>query len=289
MSNSSLAKEKYIANSNNYTIGRSGRKIEKVTIHHMAGILSAKQCGTIFQDGNRKASSNYGIGKNGEIALYIDEKNTSYADGNWDSNCKSVTIECSNNKTGGDWTISDTVLNSLINLVTDIFKRNKLGKAVVGKNITWHNMYMATTCPGNYLKNKMNYIAQKVNSKLEDSTITPNTPTKPNQSNYIRNSNVLEWQKTINKVYNENLVLDSIFGPDCETKASKHLLYYTSPMIKNEYVKLVQKLFNKKGYSLSIDAIFGPDCKTKTIAFQKANKLVQDGYIGPETIKLLLK
>lgn len=75
----------------------------------MAGLLSSKQCANIFKDGSRSASTNYGIGKNGEIALFVDEKNTSYADANWDSNCKSVTIECSNSEIGGDWPISDTV------------------------------------------------------------------------------------------------------------------------------------------------------------------------------------
>lgn len=172
MSNSKLATEKYIAHSNNYSTGRSGRKIEKVTIHHMAGVLSAKQCGSIFKDGNRQASSNYGIGKDGEIALFVDEANTSYADANWDSNCKSVTIECSNNKTGGDWTVSNTVLNSLINLIADIFERNGIKKAIKGETITWHSMYSATTCPGNYLRSKMDYIAEKVNEKLNNATDT---------------------------------------------------------------------------------------------------------------------
>lgn len=147
MSNSSLATEKYLAHSNNYSVGRSGRKIEKVTIHHMAGILTAKQCGAIFQNSGRKASSNYGIGKNGEIALFVDESNTSYADTDWDSNCKSVTIETSNNKTGGDWTVSDKVLNQLIKLVADILKRNKIEKAVKGVTVTWHSMYYVTACP----------------------------------------------------------------------------------------------------------------------------------------------
>ena len=170
MSNSSLIEATYKAHSNNYSTGRSGRKIEKVTIHHMAGVLTAKQCGSIFQNGNRQASSNYGIGKNGEIALFVDEANTSYADANWDSNCKSVTIECSNNKTGGDWTVSDTVLNSLVNLIADIFKRNGIKKAIKGETITWHSMYSATTCPGNYLRSKMDYICDEVNKKMNNAT-----------------------------------------------------------------------------------------------------------------------
>ena len=166
MSNTNLDYKSYPANSNNYTVGRAGRKIEKVTIHHMAGILTAKQCGSIFQDESRHASSNYGIGKNGEIGLYVDEANTSYADANLESNRTSVTIECSNQETGGDWKVSDKVLNKLIDLITDIFKRNEITKAVKGETITWHSMYSATTCPGDYLRSKIDYICKQVNIDL---------------------------------------------------------------------------------------------------------------------------
>lgn len=165
MSNSSLVDVKISASTSNYTKGRSGYNIEMVAIHHMAGVLSAKQCGTIFQNGSRKVSSNYGIGKDGEIGLYVDEKNTSWCNGNWISNCKSVTIEVSNSETGGDWKVSDIVLNKLIELIADIFKRNKLEKAVKGQNIVWHSMYANTSCPGQYLLSKMDYIVEKVNEK----------------------------------------------------------------------------------------------------------------------------
>ena len=146
MSNSNLVSVNVPASANNYTVGRSGRKIEIITIHHMAGVLTAEQCGKIFQ-GNRKASAHYGIGNNGEIAKYVDEENTAWANSNWNANCKAVTIEVSNNKTGGDWTVSDKALNSLIKLIADIAKRNNLGKLVKGQNVTWHRMYIATTCP----------------------------------------------------------------------------------------------------------------------------------------------
>lgn len=163
MSNSSLVNVKVPAHSNNYTVGRSGRKIEKIAIHHMAGILTAEQCGAIFQNGSRKASSNYGIGKDAKVALYVDEENTSYCNSNWDSNCKSVTIETSNSSLGGDYPVSDAVLNKLIELVADIAKRNNLGKLVKGQNLVWHRMYAATTCPGDYLLSKMDYIAEQAN------------------------------------------------------------------------------------------------------------------------------
>lgn len=146
MSNSKLATVKVPALPSNYSKGRSGKKITKITIHHMAGVLSAKQCGKLFQKKGKNGSSHYGIGNGGEIGLYVDEKNTAWTDSNWNSNCTSVTIETSNNKRGGNWTVGDKALKSLIKLCADIAKRNKLGKLVKGKNLTWHSMYYNTTC-----------------------------------------------------------------------------------------------------------------------------------------------
>lgn len=178
MGNSSLVNVKVPAHTNNYTVGRSGRNIEMIAIHHMAGILTAKQCGGIFQNGSRKASSNYGIGKDAEVGLYVDEANTSYCNSNWDSNCKSVTIETSNCEIGGDYPVSEAVLNKLIQLVADIAKRNNLGKLVKGKNVVWHRMYAATTCPGNYLLNKMDYIVEEANKINNQTSSTPETSNK---------------------------------------------------------------------------------------------------------------
>lgn len=175
MSNSSLARVKVPAYSGNYTKGRSGRKIKMITIHHMAGVLSAEKCGAIFQQKGRNGSSHYGIGNDGIIGLYVDESNTAWTNSNWDSNCKAVTIETSNSSVGGNWPVSDKALNSLIKLVADIAKRNNLGTLVKGKNLTWHRMYTNTTCPGAYLLSKMDYIvaeANKINQKAPNYTGT---------------------------------------------------------------------------------------------------------------------
>lgn len=176
MSKSPLATQTYPAYSGNYTVGRSGRKIEAVTIHHMAGKLTAQQCGAIFQTVGRCGSSHYGIGYNGEIACYVEEENTAWTNSNWDSNCKSVTIETSNDENGGNWHVSDVTLNSLIKLVADIAKRNGLGKLVKGQNLTWHSMFANTECPGTYLMSKIDYIIAEAN-KINYPTPTP-TPTK---------------------------------------------------------------------------------------------------------------
>lgn len=173
MSNSNLVNVRVPAHLSNYSQGRSGRKIEIITIHHMAGILSAKNCGSIFQRVGKGASAHYGVGKNGEIGQYVDEANTAWANTNWDSNCKAVTIETSNCKIGENWAVSDTVLNSLIRLVADIAKRNGLGILVKGQNLTWHSMYANTNCPGPYLLSKLDYIvaeANKINNTVFGTT-----------------------------------------------------------------------------------------------------------------------
>lgn len=175
MAKSSLATLTVPAYSGNYTKGRSS-KISEITIHHMAGVMTAEACGKLWQKVGRKGSSTYGIGNDGTIANYVDESNTAWCNSNWASNCRAVSIEVSNSMTGGNWIVSDKALNSLIKLVADVAKRNNLGTLVKGKNVTWHSMYTATTCPGPYLLSKMDYIiaeANKINST--DKKVTTNT------------------------------------------------------------------------------------------------------------------
>lgn len=168
MSKSSLTQIIVPADEGNYTKGRSGRSIEAITIHHMAGRLTAEQCGRIFQAKGRYGSSHYGVGYDGSIANYVDEEDTAWTNSNWDSNCKSVTIETSDND--NSWYVNDITLNALIKLVADIAKRRGLGTLVPGKNLTWHSMFTNTTCPGDYLRSKMQYIADEANKINNEST-----------------------------------------------------------------------------------------------------------------------
>lgn len=176
MSNSSLVTVRVPADPSNYTKGRN-TKITDITIHHMAGVLSAEQCGNIFARAGRNGSSHYGIGNGGEIGQYVNEEDTAWANSNWPSNCRSVTIETSNSATGGEWPVSDAAHNSLIKLVADIAKRNNLGTLVAGQNLTWHSMFAATTCPGDYLRARIEDIAKKANDLNGDGPSPIPTPT----------------------------------------------------------------------------------------------------------------
>ena len=146
MSNSSLVNVVVKAHSGNYTAGRGGYKINHITVHHMAGVLTAAQCGSIFAKAGRGGSAHYGVGSDGKVGLYVYESDRAWSDSNWQSNCTAVSIETSNSPTGGNWPVSDLTFNKLVELVADIAKRNGLGTLVPGKNLTWHSMYAATTC-----------------------------------------------------------------------------------------------------------------------------------------------
>ena len=170
-------------------------KIDTITIHCMAGNLSVETCGNVFQ--TRQASSNYGIGSDGRIALYVDEKDRSWATSSSSNDNRAVTIEVANDG-GADtgWHVSGKAMKSLIELITDICKRNDIKELKWstnksdrvnhknGCNMTVHRDYAAKSCPGDYLYGKHSYIASEVNKKLKHTTtntspITSATESKP--------------------------------------------------------------------------------------------------------------
>lgn len=147
-----------------------GRKITKITVHHVAGVTTVEALGNLFANASRKASSNYGIGSDGRVGLYVDEANQAWTSSNSENDSQAVTIEVSNSATGGNWPVSDKVLAKLIDLCVDICERNGIEKLnYTGDktgNLTRHNMFAATACPGPYLQSKFPYIAEQVNKRL---------------------------------------------------------------------------------------------------------------------------
>ena len=170
MSNSPLVD--YTKISPNSTNPR-GAAIKKITIHHMAANLTVEECGNQFASAERKASSNYGIGSDGRVGMYVEEKNRAWSSANKDNDEQAVTIEVANDEIGGNWHVSDKALAKLIELCADICKRNGIKKLdFTGNktgNLTMHKWFVATTCPGPYLESKFPYIADEVNKILEDS------------------------------------------------------------------------------------------------------------------------
>ena len=151
---------------------------KKITIHHMAGNLSVEACGNVFASKSRKASSNYGVGTDGRIALYVDESNRAWTSSSSSNDSQAVTIEVANDGGAPNWHVSDKALAATINLCVDICKRNGIEKlnytGDASGNLTEHNYFAATACPGPYLKSKLSYIAEEVNKQLNITTATTN-------------------------------------------------------------------------------------------------------------------
>ena len=149
---------------------RKGRPVTKITIHHMAGIMSGEHCGRYFEHASEVVSSTYGIGYEGDIYQYVDEKDWSFCSANPDNDKSAITIEVSNIKRGDDWPISDESMDALLDLCTDICQRNGIeyldftGDA--SGNLTMHKWFMATNCPGPYLESRFPTIAEEVNLRL---------------------------------------------------------------------------------------------------------------------------
>lgn len=167
MSNSKLVK--YTKLSPNCTKPRN-KPITKITIHHMAGNLSIESCGAGFAQPTRRASSNYGIGTDGRIGLYVEEKDRSWCSSNSDNDNRAVTIEVANCGGAPEWKVSDKALAALIELCTDICKRNGIKELIFtgdkSGNLTLHKYFKATDCPGKYLESKIPYIVKEVNKRL---------------------------------------------------------------------------------------------------------------------------
>ena len=175
MSNSPLVS--YTKLSPNHS-GKRTHAIDTITIHCMAGNCSVETCGQIFASSARQASSNYGVGTDGRVALYVDEANRSWCTSSNANDQRAVTIEVANNGGAPDWPVSYKASAALLDLVTDICKRNGIKKLVWstskndrvnhlnGCNMTVHRDYAAKSCPGDYLYNRHGQIAAEVNRRL---------------------------------------------------------------------------------------------------------------------------
>lgn len=174
MSNSSLVS---IVNYSPNHSGRRNQPITKIAIHHTAGAISAATIGQIFKPTSRQASCNYGIGNDNKIVLCVDESNRSWCtSSSWCDN-RAITIEVANSSNGGNWPVSDRVLATLIDLVTDICRRNGIKNCSYtgGKDgvLQKHEWYANTNCPGPYLGSKFTYIASEVNKRLHGGSTSP--------------------------------------------------------------------------------------------------------------------
>ncbi|HCI60584.1 MAG TPA: hypothetical protein DE313_07210 [Ruminococcus sp.] len=170
----------YTRISPNRSVNRN-HKIDTVSIHCVVGQCSVETLGSIFASTSKEASSNYGIGYDGRIGLYVEEKDRSWCTSSSSNDNRAITIEVASD-TYHPYRVKDVAYKSLIKLLVDICKRNGIKKLVWstnksermnhlnGCNMTVHRDYANKSCPGDYLYNLHGQIAKEVNAQLGSDT-----------------------------------------------------------------------------------------------------------------------
>ena len=170
----------YTRISPNRSVNRN-HKIDTVSIHCVVGQCSVETLGSIFASTSKEASSNYGIGYDGRIGMYVEEKDRSWCTSSALNDNRAITIEVASD-TYHPYRVNDAAYKSLIKLLVDICKRNGIKKLVWstnksermnhlnGCNMTVHRDYANKSCPGDYLYNLHGQIAKEVNAQLGSGT-----------------------------------------------------------------------------------------------------------------------
>lgn len=166
--------------------------IDRITPHCVVGQCSVETLGNIFLPTSRQASSNYGIGPDGRVGMYVEEKNRSWCSSSNANDQRAVTIECASD-TMEPYAFKNVVYNRLVELCTDICKRNGktkllwLGDKAKTLNyspkpdemvLTVHRWFASKSCPGNWMYARMGDLAKKVTAALGGDT-KPAKPVKP--------------------------------------------------------------------------------------------------------------
>ena len=173
--------------------GQRTHSIDRITPHCVVGQCSIETLGNIFYPTSRQASCQYGIGSDGRIGMYVEEKNRSWCSSSNENDQRAITIECASDTTE-PYAMNSKVYDALIKLCVDICKRNGKKKLIwLGDKdktinyapksdemvITVHRWFANKSCPGDWLYARLGDLAAKVTENLNDAAISDKvTPAK---------------------------------------------------------------------------------------------------------------
>lgn len=126
---------------NHYT-GRQGYTVTHITLHIMVGYLAGTDA--TFANSASQSSAHYGIGADGTIHQYVSERDGSYSDANYMSNCSTISIEHEGGMSGAVCT--QACIDASARLCADIARR-------YGWKKLWHdglrgNVWLHREIPG---------------------------------------------------------------------------------------------------------------------------------------------
>lgn len=166
--------------------GPRTHNIDRITPHCVVGQVTVQSLGAIFLPTSKGASSNYGIGVDGAIGMYVDEGNRSWCSSSKANDQRAVTIECASDLTD-PYAFNSVVYDRLIALCVDICRRNGKTKLLwIGDKtkalayepksgemlLTVHRWFANKSCPGDWMYARMGDLAAKVTAQLSGSGST---------------------------------------------------------------------------------------------------------------------
>ena len=239
---------KYTRLSPNHS-GQRNHEIDTITIHCVVGHVTLESLGSIFANPARQASSNYGVDDNGNVGMFVEEKNRSWCSSSASNDNRAITIEVCSDKTA-PYAITEKAMGGVIALCADICKRNGIKKLlwradknllgnIEKQNISVHQWLASTECPGDYIYQRLGQIAKNVNTLLGVSNPDPTVPLGP----------VIEPEKPIPPVDYDNSVARVIWD---RIKSKGFSDFATAGLLGNLYAesalnpKNLQNSFEKK-------------------------------------------
>ena len=175
MSNSRLVVYKNISPNRNAPRNHS---IDRITPHCVVGQCTIEALGNLFANPGRQASSNYGIGADGRVGMFVEEKDRAWTSSSPANDNRAVTIECASDNYY-PYAFNWNVYLKLVDLCVDICQRNGKTKLLwLGHCnyepksnemlLTVHRWFASTSCPGDWLMERMSDLASRVNAKLNN-------------------------------------------------------------------------------------------------------------------------
>ena len=163
--------------------GHRTHDIDRITPHCVVGQCSVEALGDLFQNYERQTASNYGIGRDGRVGLYVNESDRSWCSSSNANDQRAITIECAS-AVDDPYAFYSIVYQKLVDLCVDICKRYGKKKLLWLKEkertlayepkedemlLTVHRWFSPTkSCPGPWLFDRLGELADTVTAKLNE-------------------------------------------------------------------------------------------------------------------------
>lgn len=294
--------------------GTRTHSIDRITPHCVVGQCTVQALGQVFYPTSRQASSNYGVGYDGKVGMYVPESKRSWCSSSGANDQRAITIEIASD-TYAPYAIKDAAYNTAIQLIADICKRNGKNKLVYFPDkatslnysdngqksnemlITLHCWFASTFCPGQYIINHLPTMVAKVNKILQGSE--PKR-TLREEAQYMLDNNINGNARKTQAMADGftpadvQAEIDLMLGKDIDLAIAD--LVSVMPAIQsgsqNDSVYYLQRELKRMGYYTgSIDGVAGDQTVTAIKALQtnwsKVYGMTVDGIFGKACWKRL--